>query len=162
MKVPRFKNTLHPKVIIPAAALFICALLVLGCAGSLSDPSTVSAQQTYSNASLTGAYSFNETGSNGTVTHDGSGTLQFDGNGHLTGAITDYYIGSSSCQFSITGTYTVAGSATGTASITTTSTDPSCIGASGTESLGLGQQGQSLVFAESEGQRLDTGTALKQ
>ncbi len=147
-------------------ALSFASLFSIGCGGnalsSLGNPPVVSAQQSYSDASLNGAYSFNESGSTGTQFHDGSGTLQFDGNGNLTGTLTEYYVGSSPCQFSVTGTYSVSSSASGTASLTTTSANPGCIGSSGTVNIQVAQQGQSLVYAETDGQRLATGNALKQ
>ncbi|MEO6829695.1 MAG: hypothetical protein ABI164_07770 [Acidobacteriaceae bacterium] len=148
------------------AAISLSLLFATGCGAnalnSLGNPPVVSAQQNYSSASLSGTYSFNEEGFNGVIRHDGSGTLQFDGSGNVAGTITDYYIGSNSCQFTIAGTYSIASSAKGTAALTTTSTDSNCIGSTGTINLQLGQQGQSFVFAESDGLRLDTGTALRQ
>ncbi len=161
------KRFRFPEILI--LALFSPLLFSTGCAdnaiNSLGNPPVVSAQQTYSNASLSGTYSFSETGVTGAEPHDGSGTLQFDGNGNVTGTITDYYIGSTPCQFSIVGTYSVSSSASGTASLTTTtttSTGQNCVGSTGTVNLQVGQQGQSLVYAETDGQRLTSGTALKQ
>ncbi len=145
------------------AALSACLLLVGGCTGSaLGNSSVVSAQQNYSTASLAGAYSVNESGSEKGVLHDGSGTLQLDGNGNLAGTITDYYEGGTPCRFSFAGSYTVSSTAGGTASLTATPTTPDCSGRSGSISLQVGQQGQSFVFAERDGLRIDTGTALKQ
>jgi len=153
-----------------AATLALVSLLALqlaaGCGGSaissMANPPAVSAQQSYSNASLSGVYSLNESGTTGGQLHDGSGTLQFDGNGTLTGSLTYYYVGGSPCQFSITGTYSVTSSASGTANLATTTTNPACTGETGTVSIQVAQQGQSVVFAESDGLRIDSGIALKQ
>lgn len=153
-------------VAILTTALSSASLFSIGCGGnalnSLGNPPVVSAQQSYSTASLSGAYSFNESGSKGTEFHDGSGTLQFDGKGNVTGTLMEYYVGSSPCQFSLAGTYSVSSSASGTGNLTTTSTDSGCIGTSGTVDIQVAQQGQSLVYAESDGQRLEAGNALKQ
>ena len=160
---------------IHSAAAFLtllsaCSLLpfTAGCggagSGSLGDPTPVLAQSAYATASLSGTYSVNELGVTGTEQHDGAGTLTFDGNGHYTGTVTDYYIGSSACKFTITGTYTVSSDGSGTANSTSKAVDPStgCTDTTGTFNLGLAQQGQSMVFAEMDGERLDTGTAVKQ
>lgn len=151
-------------------ALAACSLLPLttGCglagSGSLGNPTSVLAQTTYATASLSGTYSVNEFGITGTEQHDGTGTLSFDGNGHYTGTVTDYYIGSAACKFTITGTYTVSNDGSGTANTTSTALDPGagCSGTTGTFNLMLAQQGQTVVFAETDGQRLDTGTVVKQ
>lgn len=157
---------IRPVAILAIAGLFFPVVFSAGCGGnalsSLGNPPPVSAQQNYSNASLKGAYSINEIGSTNGQLHDGSGSLQFDGNGNLTGTITDYYVGSSACLFSIVGTYSISTTASGTASTTNSSTDPNCAGSTSTVNLQLAQQGQSLVFAETDGLRLDTGSALKQ
>ena len=153
-----------------AATLALVSLLALqlaaGCGGSaissMANPPAVSAQQSYSNASLSGVYSLSESGVIGSQMHNGTGTLQFDGNGTLTGSLTDYYAGGSPCQFSITGTYSVTSSASGTASVTTTTTNPACSGNTGAVSIEVAQQGQSMVFAENDGLRIDNGIALKQ
>ncbi len=161
-----FTGKFCPSPILIVATFGTSLLLLTGCAniglGALSNPPSVSAGQIYSNASLTGVYSINETGSTGSQSHDGSGTLQFDGNGNFTGTITEYCVGSSACQYSIVGTYSLSSSASGTGSLTTTSTDPSCVGSTGTVNLQAAEQGQSFVFAETDGQRLDSGTGLKQ
>ncbi len=161
-----FDRKFCPLAISILAGLSTFILLLTGCAnlgpGALTDPPPVSAGQIYSNASLTGTYSVNETGSTGSQFHDGSGTLHFDGNGNLTGALTEYYVGSTPCQFSIVGTYSLASSASGTSSLTTSSTDPNCVGSTGTVNIQAAEQGQSFVYAETDGQRLDSGTALKQ
>ncbi len=151
----------RPAAILALAVLCSPLLLSTGCGANGID-SVVSAQQSYSNASLTGTYSFNEVGSTNGLWHDGNGTLQFDGNGNVKGTMTNYYVGANPCQFSIAGTYTLSSSASGTASLTTTSTNSNCVGSAGTVNLQAAQQGQSLAFAETDGQRLDTGTALKQ
>ena len=153
-----------------AATLALVSLLALqlaaGCGGSaissMANPPAVSAQQSYSNASLSGVYSLSETGTNAGQMHEGTGTLQFNGNGTLTGTLTDYYVGGSPCQFSITGTYSVNSSASGTANVTTATTNSACTGDSGAVSIQVAQQGQSMVFAENDGLRIDSGIALKQ
>jgi|GEM_PF-4189748 len=162
------------KQIRSAAALLTvlaaCSLLpfTAGCglagSGSLGNPPSVLAQSDYSTGSLSGTYSLNEFGVTGAVQHDGTGTLTFDGNGKYTGTVTDYYVGSPACQFTIAGTYTISNDASGTSNSTSTPTDPGagCTGATGTFNLRLAQQGQTVVFAETDGQRLDMGTVVKQ
>lgn len=154
------------QVILSLAALCSPLLLATGCAGggasAFTNPPVVSAQQTYTTATLIGTYSVKESGSNGTQLHDGTGSLHLDGNGNVTGTLTDYYIGGSPCQFALTGTYTVSSSASGTGTFSSTTTNSACTGNAGTFTLQVGQQGQAFVFAENDGQRLSSGTALKQ
>ena len=152
------------------AVLAACSLLpfTVGCGGaaggSLGNPPGVLAQTTYSAGSLSGTYSVEEFGVTSTEQHDGTGTLTFDGNGKYTGTVTDYYVGSPACHFTVAGTYTISSNASGTSSSTSTPTDPGsgCTGTTGTFSLQVAQQGQTLVFAETDGRSLDTGTIVKQ
>lgn len=162
-------NRIQPAVVLlTILAAFSLLPFTAGCggatSGSLGDPSPVFAQSAYTTSSLSGTYSVNEFGITDTLQHDGTGTLTFDGNGNYTGTVTDYYVSSTACKYTIAGTYTISNDASGTANSTSTPADPEsgCTGSVGTFSLQLAQQGQSMVFAETDGQRLDTGTAVKQ
>jgi hypothetical protein len=116
------------------SVVLYCPLAFLtSCGGqhSITNPPPVSAQQSYSNASLSGSYAI--TGvlamgrGNGTLPNCCPGgipilarTIQFDGAGHITGGFvtytqpeTDYEVQNNE----ITGTYSISSDGSGTATI---------------------------------------------
>ena len=138
----------------------------LGCAGtgvsSLTNPPSVSAQQAYSTQDLSGTYAYTVSGYNPSQPYAGSGTLSFDGQGGMTGAVTVNYLGSPACVFSVTGQISITSSGAGTGTFTSTSSAPGCTATSGSISVQAAQQGQALLLSETDGQHLASGTAIRQ
>lgn len=154
-------------LVLNTVVLFSPLLFLGGCGGnalsSLTNPPPVSAQQAYSNSSLAGTYSFVHNGTDGNgQAFNGTGAVQFDGAGNMTGAYTDYYRGGLTCQYSVSGTYSLSTSASGTANLTATTTSNGCSGTTGTIAIQAAQQGQSVLFAQNDGVSLDSGIAVKQ
>jgi hypothetical protein len=155
-----------------ALSLFLCtALAFTGCSssgsgsGNVIDPPPVQAA-TYSTASITGTYGVNFFAANAKNVYTSIGTMVADGAGKITaGALTEY-AGGTPCTVSFTGTYTLTSDASGTASLITTPSGTAGCAAptTGTLTLALqaGQQGQTLLFNESDGVALATGTAVRQ
>ena len=161
-------------------------LLCLACSSAssstgsnpITNPPPVSAQTTYSNASLSGTYSISTgippgTGG-GTVLIPTVGTLQFDGNGNITGGSIQYLVPglapSQTRQYSIAGTYSVSSSASGTATLTFKFTGgntnqgflPFIPSTPLTFTLQAAQQGASVVLAENDAVASFSIVALKQ
>lgn len=153
-------------IIFLSLALLGGLLGAIGCGntgvGSLTDPSTVSAQQGYSNQSLSGVYAYTETGYNPSQPFSGVGTLNFNGQGSVTGTITLNYLGSPACTFSISGQVSVTGSGAGSGTFTSTTNASGCTPTNGTVSLQAAQQGQAILIAETDGQHLASGIAMRQ
>ncbi len=168
------------------SAVLCSPLVLLSCGGANSssnaNPITapVSAQTTYSNAALSGTYSI----STGIAPETGivttaitripiAGTLQFDGNGNITGGSIQYPVPGltgQTRQYSMKGTYSVSSSASGAATLTFTftggNTDQSYVpfipATPFAFTLQAAQQGASIIFAESDGVMNMSIIALKQ
>jgi hypothetical protein len=156
------------------AAVFAAAItltLITSCGssggGSTSIVPPVQAQSGYSDASITGTYSFilNQSGDYsalGTFSANGSGTIT---SGTVT--ITNAGTPAPSCSGTLTGNYSLLSSATGTASLTFTITSgaSNCTGlfpASWlTFNIEAGSSGASLLLASSFNGNLQ-GSAIKQ
>jgi hypothetical protein len=148
-----------------AAALLVLLLSGCGSSGSSSSSSSlpvVSAQTTYSNASVTGTYSVVlEEG----YTESLIGSFKADGNGNITaGTFTDNQGAGSLCSVTASGTYSLGSSASGTATITFNSTG-NCIPTRALNfNLQAGAQGNSLQLATgvTPSNWMFVGTATKQ
>ena len=170
------------------SAVLCSPLVLLSCGGanssSNSNPTTnpppVSGQTTYSNSALSGTYSI----STGIAPETGivttaitripiAGTLQFDGNGNITGGSIQYPVPGltgQTRQYSMKGTYSVSSSASGAATLTFTlsggNTDQSYVPFIPATPLAFtlqaAQQGASIIFAESDGVMNMSIIALKQ
>ena len=174
-------------VLLGPIAIFAIAGCSSGSASNsnpITNPPPVSAQTAYSNASLSGTYSISTgiysgaggcpSGETGVIAI--TGTMQFDGNGNITGGTFQYPIcgqpANSPRVYTLKGTYSVSNSASGTATLTFTQI-------SGNTNSGLvplipsatpyafnlqaAQQGASVILAESDGlQYIDPIVALKQ
>jgi hypothetical protein len=148
--------------------------IIAGCGSggvsSITNPPPVSAQTTYSNASLSGTYSLSLIGyatSQGNFS-DFIGSFKADGNGNISsGTLTQYgtnnYL-TGTCPVTFTGTYSINSDASGTASITASSAGTNGCTVSGPIKFGTeaGQQGVTLHFGESDGNGLLSGVATKQ
>jgi hypothetical protein len=151
-------------IVLLALAAQLC--VITGCNGV--GTTAVLAQSAYSAASLNGNYaiSFNSSGGSDLVASDGSlppfgavGTLQFDGTGKVSGAVTAHY-GTSSCAVSLTGTYTVQSTGLGTITVTPAVSSGGCsVSADWRADLAAAQQGASFNFASNTG---TAGSAAKQ
>ncbi len=173
-------------MILRSAALCFPVILV-ACSASnsssnpLNNPPPVNAQTTYSNAALSGTYSIStginsETGTAccGETVIPIAGTLQFDGNGNITGGSIQYPVpglaASQTRQYSVKGTYSVSSSASGTAVLAFTftggNTDQQYVPFLPTTpfsfTLQAAQQGASVILAESDGLQYISVIALKQ
>ncbi len=134
----------------------------------ITNPPPVNAQTTYSNAALSGTYSISTGIPPGTGMGNGStiipiaGTLQFDGNGNISGGSIQYPVpglaSNQTRQYSVKGTYSVSSSASGTAMLTFTftggNTDQQYVPFLPTTpfsfTLQAAQQGASVILAETD------------
>lgn len=154
-----------------SSILVSASIFLSGCAGGSSDQSTnssippVFAQQSYSNSTLSGTYaaSFLWDQSAGAI-----GTIQFDGNGNISGGSINLGNGGSGnvCTFTLTGKYSVQSTGLGSATLNGTTTSSSCY--SGTSfstplSMAIGQQGATIYFLTNSGDQAPVfGWASKQ
>ncbi len=147
------KEDAMKKIFLPALSLSL--LYLTNCSGGSSNsanspPTTVLAQQAYSNSSLSGTYAT-------TMFYDQSagtiGTIQFDGNGNISGGTVTSnppVNGTSTCQYSLKGSYSLQSTGVGMASLTITPSASSCRSASTIPyTIAAGQQGQSLMMLTS-------------
>jgi len=159
---------------VPVATLCLAFLTSCGSSGGSSSViPPVSAQSTYSAASISGTYSIvlNGFGENSASL----GTVKADGGGNFTsGSLTQY--GNTAnptavCTETFTGTYSIQSNASGTATINLTTTYTSGITPSdvcfqsGTYTYGIqaAQQGASFLFVQSGTTGgTSSGTAAKQ
>jgi hypothetical protein len=147
----------------------LLAVVGLDCFLTSCSIGPVSAQSSYSNASLSGTYaiSFNSTGGSVLLAPDGSsptfgavGTLQFDGTGKVNGGEITTFYGTSSCSISLTGTYNIGSAGLGTIRTIPVVTSGGCsVPATWRADFVVGQQGQSFNFASDSG---TAGSAVKQ
>lgn len=158
------------------AGLFgLCALP--GCNGgnaSSSGGEIVSAQTTYSNASLSGTYAFSIVSTNsqnilfaggGTGPYTAIGTLQFNGTGGLTGSIAATAQNAVTCQVSMTGTYSLQSTGLGNASLIMAPQSATCLAVTVQFSVAAAQGGTSVLLTQSSATQPSTviyGTAIKQ
>ena len=174
-------RSLRPAILC-SPLLFCLACSSASSSGSnpITNPPPVNAQTTYSNASLNGTYSISTGIPPGTGTGNGSalipttGTLQFDGNGTITGGSIQYPVPglapSQTRQYSIAGTYSVTSNASGSATLTFTFTGgntnqqyvPFLPSTPFTFTLQAAQQGASVVLAENDDVSAFSIVALKQ
>lgn len=156
----------RPLTLFLSFALLGGLLGALGCAGtglgSFTNPPSVSAQQIYSAQDLSGTYAYTESGYNPSQPFTGSGTLQFDGQGGMTGTVIVNYLQSPACTFNVTGQLTINSSGGGTGSFSSSSSSPGCTATSGSINFQAAQQGQALLLSENDGQHLASGTAIRQ
>ena len=150
--------------VVLALAILIC--LLIGCDAGGTSP--VLAQTSYSNASLNGTYSISfSTGGRDLIAPGGAeptygavGTLQFNGDGTVSGGTITAYSGTSSCVVSLSGTYDIKSTGLGTITVTPVVTSGGCsVSASWRAVLAVGQQGVSFNFASNDG---TAGSASKQ
>lgn len=78
------------------------------------------------------------------------GLLSSDGNGNVTGNVTDNKDGKV-CQFTITGTYTVNPDGTGTMALTVTAITPNCTSSSSNEASVLFDMNRGVAFVNTTG-----------
>jgi hypothetical protein len=150
------------------AAVFAAAIslaLVTSCGssggGSTSIVPPVQAQSGYSDASITGTYSFllDQSGN-----YSALGTFVANGSGSITsGTVTVMNSGTPSCSATVTGSYSLSSTATGTASLVFTPANscgefPANIL---TFNIEAGQSGASLLLASTVTGNL-SGSAAKQ
>jgi hypothetical protein len=148
--------------------------LLVSCGGSsgqsFGGPAPVLAQSGFSNSTLYGTYGFSFAGAlvtGGAISYvgDGIGTIQFDGNGNITGGTDTEYTSSGSCILAFSGNYTVSSTGALQATITSSTSSSGCSGF--TENFGgeVDASGNTAVFAESDGSSTGgffSGTAVKQ
>jgi len=152
------------------------ALFLSGCSHGSNGTSIippVQAQAGYSNSSISGTYSIGlaspYNNPDGLGYTEAIGTLSADGNGNITGgSLTERGAGDTTvCTIAITGTYSLQSTAAGTATVTIKSTLTSGAGPcrpnrSIAFAIAAGQQGETLIFSETDGTALLSGTAVKQ
>lgn len=153
---------------------FLFLFFLSGCSGSGNSFSTitptVSAQTTYSNASLSGTYSMSwfyfasGTGGLNSFSYSGVGTIKLDGNGNVTtGSIT---LNNSStsfpCTYTVTGTYSLQSTALGAATLQLSSGSGSCPSTDTWHlNLAAGNSGESFQMGRSDA-NIGSGSAVKQ
>ncbi len=145
-------------------------------AGSASGGNqTVSAQTTYSNASLSGTYSVvwtnvgSQEAGNLNAFYSGVGTLQLSGTGTITGGTLSFYTEANRvptsavpCVYSVTGTYSIQSTALGTASLSLNSSTGNCTAtASWQIALAAADGGAIVQMARMDG-AVAGGSAVKQ
>jgi len=149
-----------------SSLLFTLGLAVLGvsCAGG-GGPTTVKAAA-FSNASLSGGYSFADSGETlASLKFAEVGVITFDGASGLGGnaAMND---GGTICTAIVTGTYSInpdgSGSATLTQAPDAVSTARGCTTISFPVALALSGGGAQVQFVETSGTEIASGLALKQ
>jgi hypothetical protein len=152
-----------------ALAATICLAILTSCGssgGSSSIIPPVQAQSGYSNASITGTYSFllNQSGNVAAL-----GSFVTNGTGTITSGTVTIGTGASGCSGTVTGNYSLSSTASGTASLTFTITSGASIctnnGWFAPSSLAFdiqaGSSGASLLLASSSNPNVQ-GTAVKQ
>lgn len=159
------------------SALALSSMALSGCSSGTSagsgDMQTVLAQQSYSNASLNGTYSVTFSSGGGILLFQGSsspysgiGTIQFNGNGSISGgSISMNASDPSPCQYSTAGTYSIQNTALGTATVnlTLTSTSKTCPATATVPlNLAVAQQGTSVLFIAATPGTVLSGAAIKQ
>lgn len=134
----------------------------------------MSAQTTYSNASLSGTYSviWNNVGSqeSGNLNgfYGGVGTIQLDGTGNITGGTLNLYnegpvnTAKAPCAYTVKGTYSIQSTALGSASLSLSSSTTGCT-ATATWQMGLAAAdgGNAIQMARTDGAAA-SGSAIKQ
>lgn len=140
-----------------SSVLVLAAVILSGCGGGSSVQSTngsvppVFAQQSYSNSTLNGTYAASFLWDQGT---GAIGTIQFDGNGNISGGSINKSNGSNLCVFSLKGTYSVQNTGLGSATLNGTTTSGPCSSSpsfSTPMSMTIGQQGATIYFLTSTG-----------
>lgn len=171
------------------ALVLLCPVAIFAVAGCssgsnsssnpITNPPPVSGQTTYSNSALSGTYSISTGIPPGTNTGSGTtvipiaGTMQFDGNGNITGGSIQYPVPGltgQTRQYSMKGTYSVSSSASGTATLAFTFTGgntdqgmvPFLPATPLAFTLQAAQQGASVILAESDELESMSIVALKQ
>jgi hypothetical protein len=141
----------------------VAGLALVALSGPGGDAGT--GQTGYSKASLNGSYAgiFS-----GTIPHKtrsetilGTGVFIADGKGHLTGAET-YTIGTTTCEATLSGTYTVGPDGRGSDSITFTPTTAGCTGGTYTQSLVIAGGGSLVLLANTNGQQIQEQWYIQQ
>jgi hypothetical protein len=136
----------------------------------------VLAQSGYSNSSLSGTYGVSVSGADNSIffsqgrDYSGVGTIQFDGDGKISGGTLTLITvlsstTSTSCPFTLTGTYSIQSTGLGTATVNFSSTAFHCAPSPSIRlNLAAAQQGASLLFSSSDGPKLVvlSGTAIRQ
>ncbi len=155
-----------------AVVMSFSLFLLASCTGSGGSNSIVPPVHaaTYSNANVTGTYSI-RLGTSLDVIAEMIGTFTADGAGNITsGTMTEYGTNAAinqTCSVSFSGTYNIESNANGSATINATftpnGTSSQCL-PSGTYKFNMqaAQQGSILLFGESDGIGLQSGTAAKQ
>jgi hypothetical protein len=147
-----------------AAAIGLALLTSCGSSGGASIVPPVIAQSGYSNASITGTYSFllNQSGNVAAL-----GSFVANGAGAISSGTVAIGAGSSSCSGTVTGSYSLASTASGTATLTfaISSGASNCTVWFTANSLAFnieaGSSGASLLLASSTDPNVQ-GTAVKQ
>jgi hypothetical protein len=147
------------------------AALSVSCAGgggpTMFSPPTVKAAA-FSNASLSGGYSFADSGETlgpASIKFAEAGVITFDGVGGLSGnvAMND---GGTVCTATVTGTYSINPDGSGSARLTQTpdaaSTARGCTTITFPAALALSGGGAQAQFVETSGNEIASGLALKQ
>ena len=175
MRVVRFAAIFFPMALVACSATNSSSTTG---SNPITNPPPVNAQTTYSNAALSGTYSFSSGIGEATNTNSlipVAGTLQFDGNGNITSGTFQYPVPGLPANnpriYSFTGTYSVSSSASGTATLTFTQLSGNTnqgfnpiipTGSSFAFTLQAAQQGASVILAESDGLQYISIIALKQ
>jgi hypothetical protein len=152
--------------ILQSRALALAACLILLPLVSCSGHNSVQAAGAYSNASLSGTYSYSQMGiaANGSFIFDLIGVLTADGKGSVTGGGVNVYITGTTgaCPATLGGTYSINANGSGTMSLTITSTTNCVPTATTSYTLQLAQSGSMGLAAESDNLVYSQGTLLKQ
>jgi hypothetical protein len=137
-------------------------------AGSSNTMQTVLAQSTYSNASLSGTYSmswwnFYATANGSSTYYSAIGTIQFNGNGSISGGTLTEYTPNSPypCVFSLAGTYSLQSTALGTGTLNLSSSTKNCP-ATDTWQIGLAAGGSGSAVELARTDQIASGSAVKQ
>jgi hypothetical protein len=131
---------------------------VLAIAALIAGGGAANAAGGFSLASLKGSYAgiFSGTipGTTGTETILGTGVFIADGKGHLKGRET-YTVGTTVCEATLSGTYTVGRDGRGTDAVTFTALTPGCTGGTYTQSLAIAGGGSQVLLANTNGQQIE-------
>ncbi|HVN63327.1 MAG TPA: hypothetical protein VMT58_01725 [Candidatus Binataceae bacterium] len=132
------------------------ALALLTVSGACSG--TAAADRGYSLSSIKGAYAGIFTGQANTgqtlVPLLGTGIFISDGNGNLSGH-ESYTFGTTHCDATISGIYTVDSDGTGTDAATFTTSSPGCTTGNYTQSLAIGDGGKLALLSNSNGDQIN-------
>lgn len=135
--------------------------------GTGASTGIVSAQTAYSNSSVSGTYSMSWwnffANNQGSTYYSAVGTIQFNGDGNITGGtITEYTPNTPyPCVNSVTGTYSIQSTAIGTATLNLSSSTKGCP-ATDTWQLALAAADSGAAVEMARTDQIASGSAIKQ